>query len=121
VSGKPRVHELAKELRVSAKEVLVWLKEQGLFVKSASSTVERPVARRLREEYQAKNPANPVTTSPVGLAISRPDDLRPAARCLTSFQAASACRRFRQASASGQDQATINRLYSECVAQYGVS
>ena len=37
MSGKPRVHELAKELGVPAKEVLVWLKKQGEFVKSAKA------------------------------------------------------------------------------------
>jgi translation initiation factor IF-2 len=45
------VHELAKELGVTSKEVLAKLKEQGEFVKSASSTVEAPVARRLRDAY----------------------------------------------------------------------
>ena len=49
--GKARVHELAKELGVDSKAVLAKLKEQGEFVKSASSTVEAPVARRLREAY----------------------------------------------------------------------
>src|SRR3990170_2536600 len=49
VAGKARVHELAKELGVTSKDVLAKLKEQGEFVKSASSTVEAPVARRLRE------------------------------------------------------------------------
>ena len=47
--GKARVHELAKEFGVDSKTVLATLKEQGEFVKSASSTVEAPVARRLRE------------------------------------------------------------------------
>jgi translation initiation factor IF-2 len=51
VAGKARVHELAKELGVTSKEVLAKLKEQGEFVKSASSTVEAPVARRLRDAY----------------------------------------------------------------------
>ncbi|EUA54639.1 translation initiation factor IF-2 family protein [Mycobacterium xenopi 4042] len=46
-----RVHELAKELGVTSKEVLARLSEQGEFVKSASSTVEAPVARRLRESF----------------------------------------------------------------------
>jgi translation initiation factor IF-2 len=45
------VHELAKELGVTSKEVLARLSEQGEFVKSASSTVEAPVARRLRESF----------------------------------------------------------------------
>src|SRR3978361_1616940 len=49
VPGKDRVHELAKELGITSKDVLAKLKEQGEFVKSASSTVEAPVARRLRE------------------------------------------------------------------------
>jgi len=48
VAGKARVHELAKELGVTSKEVLARLSEQGEFVKSASSTVEAPVARRGR-------------------------------------------------------------------------
>ena len=47
MAGKARVHELAKELGVTSKEVLARLSEQGEFVKSASSTVEAPVARRL--------------------------------------------------------------------------
>ncbi|MFD1814202.1 translation initiation factor IF-2 [Rhodococcus gannanensis] len=51
MAGKARVHELAKELGVTSKELLARLKEQGEFVKSASSTVEAPVARRLRESF----------------------------------------------------------------------
>src|SRR6478735_750088 len=51
VPGKARVHELAKEFGVDSKTVLAKLKEQGEFVKSASSTVEAPVARRLREAF----------------------------------------------------------------------
>ncbi|WP_409491634.1 translation initiation factor IF-2 [Amycolatopsis sp. cmx-11-12] len=53
--GKARVHELAKELGITSKEVLAKLKEQGEFVKSASSTVEAPVARRLRDAYPSKD------------------------------------------------------------------
>ncbi|MFD2422615.1 translation initiation factor IF-2 [Amycolatopsis pigmentata] len=55
MAGKARVHELAKELGVTSKEVLAKLKEQGEFVKSASSTVEAPVARRLRDAFSAKD------------------------------------------------------------------
>lgn len=51
MAGKARVHELAKELGVTSKEVLARLNDQGEFVKSASSTVEAPVARRLRESF----------------------------------------------------------------------
>ncbi|HCA53648.1 MAG TPA: translation initiation factor IF-2, partial [Mycobacterium sp.] len=57
MAGKARVHELAKELGVTSKEVLARLSEQGEFVKSASSTVEAPVARRLREAFGGAKPA----------------------------------------------------------------
>src|SRR5689334_24718233 len=57
VPGKARVHELAKEFGVDSKTVLAKLKEQGEFVKSASSTVEAPVARRLREAFASAAPA----------------------------------------------------------------
>ena len=44
MAGKARVHELAKELGTDSKTVLAKLKDLGEFVKSASSTVEAPVA-----------------------------------------------------------------------------
>ncbi|HEY0636744.1 MAG TPA: translation initiation factor IF-2 N-terminal domain-containing protein, partial [Pseudonocardiaceae bacterium] len=53
MAGKARVHELAKELGVSSKEVLAKLKDLGEFVKSASSTIEAPVARKVRESFPA--------------------------------------------------------------------
>ena len=51
VAGKARVHELAKELGVTSKEVLKKLADLGEYVKSASSTVEAPVARKLRDSF----------------------------------------------------------------------
>jgi translation initiation factor IF-2 len=76
VAGKARVHELAKELGVTSKEVLARLSEQGEFVKSASSTVEAPVARRLRESFGGAKPAaQKVKTegngSPVKAAVAK--------------------------------------------------
>jgi translation initiation factor IF-2 len=59
VPGKARVHELAKELGLESKNVLTWLKENGEFVKSASSTIEAPVARKLREAFPAAPQAAP--------------------------------------------------------------
>ncbi|MBV1848589.1 translation initiation factor IF-2 [Catellatospora tritici] len=53
MAGKARVHELAKELGVESKDVLAKLKEMGEFVKTASSTVEAPVARRLKNAFAA--------------------------------------------------------------------
>ncbi|MFZ9283713.1 MAG: translation initiation factor IF-2 [Candidatus Nanopelagicales bacterium] len=47
--SKVRVYELAKELGVESKVVLAKLQELGEFVRSASSTIEAPVARRLVE------------------------------------------------------------------------
>ena len=49
-----RVHELAKEFGVESKEVLAVLKDMGEYVKSAASTVEPPVVRRLDEEHGAR-------------------------------------------------------------------
>ncbi|HEX5347415.1 MAG TPA: translation initiation factor IF-2 N-terminal domain-containing protein, partial [Pseudonocardiaceae bacterium] len=51
MAGKARVHELAKELGVTSKDVLKKLADLGEYVKSASSTVEAPVARKLRDSF----------------------------------------------------------------------
>lgn len=48
MAGKPRVHEVASELGVDLKVALKVLRELGEFVKSPSSTIEAPTARRLR-------------------------------------------------------------------------
>ena len=48
--GKARVHELAKELGVTAREILAACSSYGEFVKSASSTLEARLARRLRAD-----------------------------------------------------------------------
>ncbi|MGP5046540.1 translation initiation factor IF-2 [Glutamicibacter ardleyensis] len=55
--AKPRVHELAKELGITSKEALTKLQDMGEFVRSASSTVEPPVARKLREAFPGSAPA----------------------------------------------------------------
>ncbi|MBG6083804.1 translation initiation factor IF-2 [Zhihengliuella flava] len=48
---KVRVHELAKELGIPSKEALAKLQEMGEFVRSASSTIEPPVVKKLRSAY----------------------------------------------------------------------
>ena len=53
---KVRVYELAKELGVESKTVLTMLKDMGEFVRSASSTVEAPVERRLKEKLASEPP-----------------------------------------------------------------
>ncbi len=55
--AKLRVHELAKELGVDSKTVLAKLSELGEFVKTASSTVEAPVAKRVRDAFPKKDEA----------------------------------------------------------------
>ena len=57
MAAKPRVHEIAAELGVDSKFALAKLKELGEFVKSPSSTIEPPVARKLRAAIEADKPA----------------------------------------------------------------
>ncbi|WP_130333036.1 translation initiation factor IF-2 [Micromonospora kangleipakensis] len=68
MAGKARVHELAKELGVESKTVLAKLKEMGEFVKSASSTVEAPVARRLRGAFVASAGGTSAPAAPAAAA-----------------------------------------------------
>jgi len=72
--SKVRVHELAKELGVTSKDVLAKLAELGEFVKSASSTVEPPVVRKLKEAMPAVAPA------PAKKAAAKKSAAKPAAK-----------------------------------------
>ena len=54
MAGKLRVHELAKQLGITSKELIASLKEQGEFVKTASSTIEPPVVKKMRAHYEAQ-------------------------------------------------------------------
>ena len=51
MAAKPRVHEIAAELGIDSKRALEKLKEIGEFVKGPSSTVEPPVARKLKAAF----------------------------------------------------------------------
>jgi translation initiation factor IF-2 len=55
--AKVRVYELAKELGLESKELLAKLQEVGEFVRSASSTVEAPVVRKLMDKFPNLVPA----------------------------------------------------------------
>ncbi|WP_211489985.1 translation initiation factor IF-2 N-terminal domain-containing protein, partial [Georgenia thermotolerans] len=82
--AKVRVHELAKELGVDSKTVLAKLREQGEFVKSASSTIEAPVIRRLREAFPAQqgdgaSKSGAPTAKPAGKAAPTPGPAKPEA------------------------------------------
>ncbi|CAM2927700.1 MULTISPECIES: translation initiation factor IF-2 [Streptomyces] len=55
--AKVRVYELAKELGVESKVVMAKLQELGEFVRSASSTIEAPVVRKLTDAFDASGGA----------------------------------------------------------------
>ncbi len=55
--AKVRVHELAKELGLTSKNLLSWLQDNGEYVRAASSTIEAPVVRKVRENFESSAPA----------------------------------------------------------------
>ena len=79
--AKPRVHEIAAELGIDSKKALEKLKEMGEFVKGPSSSIEPPVARKLRAALEADGikapekpavPAAPPRPAPVAEAPVAP-------------------------------------------------
>ena len=74
--AKVRVHELAKELGISSKDAVTKLQELGEFVRSASSTIEAPVVRKLRDAFPASGSAQAAKPAAAG---ARPGAPRPAA------------------------------------------
>ncbi|WMY76872.1 translation initiation factor IF-2 [Citricoccus sp. I39-566] len=79
--AKVRVHELAKELGISSKEALNKLQDMGEFVRSASSTIEPPVVKKLRSAYADAAPkaaAKPASGS-TGKPAAAPAPAQPAA------------------------------------------
>ncbi|MET8948516.1 translation initiation factor IF-2 [Streptomyces sp. NPDC004542] len=83
--AKVRVYELAKEFGVESKVVMAKLQELGEFVRSASSTIEAPVVRKLTDAFQgggngksAGRPA-PRKAAPRPAAPSPAQAARPAA------------------------------------------
>ena len=52
--AKIRVYELAKEFGVPSTVVMTSLQEMGEFIRSAASTVEAPLVRRLREKFSSQ-------------------------------------------------------------------
>ena len=78
--AKPRVHEIASELGVDSKVALAKLKELGEFVKSPSSTIEPPVARKLRAALEAEVGAKPAEAKPsAAKPAAKPSPAKPAA------------------------------------------
>ena len=62
--AKLRVHELAKELGITSKELMGHLKEAGEFVKSSSSSLEPPVVRQMREKFASAPKAKKAEAKP---------------------------------------------------------
>ncbi|MFE1438464.1 translation initiation factor IF-2 [Streptomyces sp. NPDC058739] len=83
--AKVRVYELAKEFGVESKVVMAKLQELGEFVRSASSTIEAPVVRKLTDAFQgggksaAPRKASPKPAAPSPAQAARPAAPRPAA------------------------------------------
>ena len=82
MAAKPRVHEVAAELGVDSKVALDKLKEMGEYVKGPSSSIEPPVARRLKAALEAagiKPAAAPsAAPAPAKAAAPRPAAAKPA-------------------------------------------
>ncbi|UQN15939.1 translation initiation factor IF-2 [Gulosibacter sp. ACHW.36C] len=79
--AKPRVHEIAAEMGVESKVALATLQEMGEFVKTASSSVEPPVARRLRDELKRRaeqGGADSAAEAPKPAAAAAPAAPKPA-------------------------------------------
>ncbi|MCY7326153.1 MAG: translation initiation factor IF-2 [Microbacteriaceae bacterium] len=72
--AKPRVHEIASELGIDSKKALEKLKEMGEFVKGPSSSIEPPVARKLRAALAADGITAPAKSAvaPAAPAAPRP-------------------------------------------------
>ncbi|NEC90813.1 translation initiation factor IF-2 N-terminal domain-containing protein, partial [Streptomyces sp. SID12501] len=79
--AKVRVYELAKEFGVESKAVMAKLQELGEFVRSASSTIEAPVVRKLTDAFQggSAKPGAPRKAAPKPGAPSPAQSARPAA------------------------------------------
>ncbi|MCC9175952.1 translation initiation factor IF-2 [Arthrobacter sp. zg-Y179] len=73
--AKVRVHELAKELGITSKDAVAKLQELGEFVRSASSTIEAPVVKKLRGAFPAsenKAAASPAAPAKADASASKP-------------------------------------------------
>ncbi|MGW9181906.1 translation initiation factor IF-2 [Agromyces sp. NPDC055661] len=72
MAAKPRVHEIASELGVDSKIALEKLKEMGEYVKGPSSSIEPPVARKLRAALEGAAKAEPAAAKPATAAKPGP-------------------------------------------------
>ncbi|MES2170776.1 MAG: translation initiation factor IF-2 [Actinomycetota bacterium] len=81
MATKPRVHEIAAELGIDSKKALEKLKEMGEFVKGPSSSIEPPVARKLKAALEAEGitaPAKPAAAPAAKVPARAPAPSAPA-------------------------------------------
>jgi translation initiation factor IF-2 len=78
VAVKPRVHEVAAELGIDSKVALDKLKEMGEYVKGPSSSIEPPVARRLKAALEAAG----IKPTPAAAPAAKAPAPRPAAQAV---------------------------------------
>ncbi|MCT3017132.1 translation initiation factor IF-2, partial [Propionibacterium freudenreichii] len=85
--AKVRVYELAKELGLESKQLLAKLNDMGEFVRSASSTIEAPVVRRVTEKITSERGGADTSSAPKAGAkgatpktSGAPKSARPAAK-----------------------------------------
>jgi translation initiation factor IF-2 len=93
--AKVRVYELAKELGLESKVLLTKIQDLGEFVKSASSTLEPPVVRKMRELYPSVNPPAdeaPAKKAPAKKAAAPAEKAAPPAKKVPAKKAAPAAK-----------------------------
>ncbi|WP_031074805.1 translation initiation factor IF-2 [Streptomyces sp. NRRL S-118] len=86
--AKVRVYELAKEFGVESKVVMAKLQELGEFVRSASSTIEAPVVRKLTDALQGPGGSAGKTAAKPGAPRKAAPSPKPAAPAPSPAQAA---------------------------------
>jgi len=85
VAALPRVYDIAKELGIDTKDALAKLEQLGEYVKSGSSTIAPPVAKKLRDAFPnqpkaaAPAAAKPAAETPAPAAPATPAAAAPAA------------------------------------------
>lgn len=129
MAGKIRVHELAKELGISSKEIIARLAADGEFAKSASTTIEAPVARRLRNSFGAVAPATtaapaddrpPAPAASASRGVGAPK-LRRRNSKFTSADALDLYKRYRLLSTSENAGEAIGDLFREFEGRFGLT
>ena len=85
MAALPRVYDIAKELGIDTKDALAKLEQLGEYVKSGSSTIAPPVAKKLRDAFPnqpkaaAPAAAKPAAETPAPAAPATPAAAAPSA------------------------------------------